>query len=115
MDSQARFFDSSFRGLESLLENNTIHGGTCVYNTEKMRELGGFDEALETGEEYDFNIRLSHSYGAPVYYNLISRYYRIEGQNKSLNFHGFESREARKKYIKDRIVKKYESLYFNKI
>lgn len=115
MDTNNVFYDSSFKDLETLLQNNTIHGGTCVYNTEKMRELGGFDETLSTGEEYDFNIRLWHSYGEPIYYNFISRYYRIEGQNKSLNFHGFESREERKEYLKNRIVKKYESLYFNKV
>ena len=106
---------SYYTSVEKLLQTNTIHGGSCVYNTHIMQRLGGFDESLETGEEYDFNIRIAHKYGEPFVYDVPVRFYRIEGQNKSLNFHGFENREQRKQYLKDRIIKKYEALYFNKV
>jgi GT2 family glycosyltransferase len=43
--------------LENLLEENFIHGGTTLYRTDMVRELGGYDESLWTAEEYEFHLR----------------------------------------------------------
>lgn len=41
----------------SLMKSNSIHSATLMYRKEVFEQLGGFDETLNTQEEYEFNLR----------------------------------------------------------
>ena len=43
--------------LQDLLVKNVIHSATLMYKKEVFEKIGGFDETLNTAEEYEFNLR----------------------------------------------------------
>ena len=43
--------------VQDLMIKNTIHSTTTMYRREIFEKLGGFDETLDTQEEYEFNLR----------------------------------------------------------
>lgn len=43
--------------LQDLLVKNVIHSATLMYKKEVFEKVGGFDETLNTAEEYEFNLR----------------------------------------------------------
>ena len=43
--------------LQDLLVKNAIHSATLMYKKEVFEKVGGFDETLNTAEEYEFNLR----------------------------------------------------------
>ena len=88
-----RYYDKDVT-LESMLKGNGINGGGCLYRTEILREVGGFDESLWCGEEYDLHLRLlkagyTHKHIPEVVYR-----YRRHSLNKS-----GRDREARRELI----------------
>jgi len=106
-------FKSSYTNVKDLLIHNTIHGGTCLYRVSKLAEIAldnsneVMREDLTTGEEYDLNIRVARAGGKISYIDKEVYKYRIHSGNKSLNYHDFDSRAARKLYIRERIVNRY--------
>ncbi len=42
---------------QDLMEKNVIHSTTTMYRREIFEKLGGFDQTLNTQEEYEFNLR----------------------------------------------------------
>ena len=88
--------------LADMLHANGIHGGTALYRTDMFRDVGGYDESLWTGEEYDLHLRLikagyKHRHVPGIVYR-----YRIHGDNKSQ----LANVKIRHQYI-DEIRKKY--------
>ena len=43
--------------LQDLLRKNVIHSATTMYRREIFEKIGGFNETLNTQEEYEFNLR----------------------------------------------------------
>jgi GT2 family glycosyltransferase len=43
--------------LNDMLAKNYIHSATLMYKREVFERLGGFDEKLNTAEEYEFSLR----------------------------------------------------------
>jgi hypothetical protein len=43
--------------LEDMLQKNFIHSATLMYKRSIFEQIGGFDETLNTAEEYEFNLR----------------------------------------------------------
>ena len=99
-----RSFDST-TNLRDMLRGNAIHGGTTLYRTDILRDVGGYDEDLWSGEEYDLHLRLlkagyKHKHVPGIVYR-----YRIHEGNKSIT-RTSEDRIKRHKYI-DKIREKY--------
>ena len=74
---------SEVKPLEDLLINYTIHGGTTLYRTELLKDIGGMDETLETGEEYDMHLKLISMGHIPAYIDKYVYYYRVWKWQKS--------------------------------
>jgi len=84
--------------LESLLNNNFIHGGTTFYRTSIFNEVGGYDESLWTAEEYEFHLRCLGN-GYKFYYApSIVFEYRVWSASKSIVYRRTKSIE-RVEYI----------------
>ena len=89
-----RFYDKTVT-LESMLEGNGINGGGCLYRTEMLREVGGWDETLWTAEEYDLHLKLlKNGYTHKHIPEVVYRYRRHSGNKSGQN------REERHKVIR---------------
>ena len=91
--------------LESMLEGNGIHGGTTLYRREALFNVGGYDETLTTGEEYDLHLKLIKAGYKHRHISGIVYRYRIHISNKSISATSAE-RKARHEYI-NQIRKRY--------
>ena len=94
-----------------LATHNSIHGGTMMYRTEVIKGLGGMDESLITGEEWELNCRLLYKgyfigyLDAMVYRNRIwsgSKSGQGSGKPK-----GFNDKWDRRVYL-DKIAARYK-------
>jgi hypothetical protein len=96
---------SSFRELtfDDLLRQNYIHGGSLMYKRELFDQLGGFDETLKHGEEYEFNLRCLQAGFKLGYCDSVLYYYRRHDRQKS-NI-GTEEWKEINKQIKDKYKK----------
>jgi GT2 family glycosyltransferase len=95
--------------LLEMATHNVIHGGTTLYRTEILREIGGMDETLWTGEEYELNLRLLSKGYSPGYVDSFVYYYRVWGDQKSRRLR----RENRKKRANE--IRRIQSLYIDKV
>jgi len=69
--------------LAEMIRSNVIHGGTLMYKADVFKRFGLFDETLNTGEEYDYNMKLLYN-GAKLGYCDADLYkYRMHGNQKS--------------------------------
>ena len=75
--------DLSKLNLQDMAINNVIHGGTTLYRTEIIKEIGGLDETLWTGEEYDMNMNLMSKGYMPVYIDKMVYFYQQSHFQKS--------------------------------
>jgi GT2 family glycosyltransferase len=69
--------------LDALLFNNFIDAQTTLYSHNLLRELGGFDEYLQTAEEYEFHLRALSSNYSFGYLSKVVAKYRHHSSNKS--------------------------------
>jgi len=88
---------------------NRIDGGTTLYRTEILKEIGGMDETLWTGEEYDMHLKLMSKGYMPKHVNTFVYYHRI--------WDGQKSRVYRKqnKNKRDEQIKKIQARYTHAI
>jgi glycosyltransferase involved in cell wall biosynthesis len=63
--------------------NNNIHGGTCLYRSDK---LPAYDEMMWTAEEYDIHFRMALNGCKFGYVPKVVYYYRIHDQQKSSHY-----------------------------
>jgi glycosyltransferase involved in cell wall biosynthesis len=70
--------------MAHMLHHNYIHGGTVMYERSLFDEVGGFDEDLRTGEEYEFYLRLYDKGILPGYLDSFTFNYRMHSKQKSL-------------------------------
>jgi glycosyltransferase involved in cell wall biosynthesis len=89
---------SVVKPLEDLLINYTINGGTTLYRTDLLREIGGMDETLETGEEYDMHLKLISMGHIPAYIDKYVYYYRVWRYQKSR-----QARKERPEWRKEKL------------
>ena len=75
--------DLSKLNLKDMRINNVVHGGATLYRTDLLREIGGMDETLWTGEEYDMNMKLMSMGKMPAYIDKVVNFYRDHNQQKS--------------------------------
>ena len=84
--------------LEALLFENFIHGGTTLYRTDMLRDLGGYDESLWTAEEYEFHLRCVSKGFKLHYVPKIVFNYRVWASSKSIVYRRTRKQE-REEYI----------------
>jgi GT2 family glycosyltransferase len=92
--------------LLDMLENNVIHGGSLMYRREVFEKIGLFDEALTTGEEYEFNLRAMYNGLKLGYVDSNLYYYRRHKEQKSL---GVKANQKERKRIIDGIKLRYNN------
>ena len=63
--------------LSDLLEKNVIHNMTTMYRREVFEKLGGYDETLKWGEDYEFHLRCLSKGMKIGYCDAFLCYYRI--------------------------------------
>jgi glycosyltransferase involved in cell wall biosynthesis len=61
------------------------HGAGILFRTEKLREIGGYDESLRNCEDYDLLLRLKKSGGKGHYLPVPLYRYYIHGENITLS------------------------------
>jgi len=90
--------------LEALLFENFIHGGTTLYRTDMLRDLGGYDESLWTAEEYEFHLRCVSRGFKLNYVPKIVFNYRVWENSKSILYrkHRKKERQIYIESIRDR-------------
>ena len=91
--------------LSMLVNKNNIGGGTTLYRKDVLNAIGGYDETLWTGEEYELHMRLLHRGYACTYIPKIVHRYRLHEKNKSY-YMGPGEKKYRRDYIK-KIANKY--------
>ena len=68
-------------GLE---RNYALMHGTVMYKTEILRRVGGFDESLQSCEDYDVYLRLTLNYPVAAYDGIAAEY-RVHGESMTRN------------------------------
>jgi len=68
--------------IETMLIKNTIHSATLMYRRDIFEKIGGFDETLNTAEEFEFNMRCLKAGFKIGYSNSFLAYYRRHPQQK---------------------------------
>lgn len=92
--------------LQDMLENNVIHGGSLMYDRKIFEDIGLFDEALTTGEEYELNLRALYHGKRLGYIDKNLYFYRRWENQKSL---GKGVDQKKRKQIIDGIKLRYNS------
>ena len=97
--------------LSMMINKNQVYGGTTLYKKSVLInvEVGGYNEKLWTGEEYELHLRLLRDGYSVTYIPKIVHRYRLHQANKSYNL-TYGKKMERAEYIKD-IAKKYDKRY----
>jgi hypothetical protein len=78
-----------------------VHGTSTVYRTAAALSVGGWDETLDTAEEWEFHLRLLKFgfffKGVPI----VSTGYRIHSKNKSNKYR--KNRQTQMEYIRHKL------------
>jgi glycosyltransferase involved in cell wall biosynthesis len=98
-------YSKDFMIFRENLQTNRIHGGTTLYRTEILREIGGMDEDLWTGEEYDMHLKLWSNGYVPGYIDAEVYCHRIWGGQKSRRF------RQQNKNLRDEAIKTIQARY----
>jgi glycosyltransferase involved in cell wall biosynthesis len=91
--------------LKSNIRQNQIHGGTTIYRTKVLLSIGGMDESLWTGEEYEMHLRLWSKGINPRYIDKEVYIHRLWNGQKSKKLRRI-NRDKR-----DGEIKRIQSLY----
>jgi len=95
--------------IEEMLIVNQIHGGTTIYSRDMIFEVGGWDESLWTGEEYDLHLKLMTKGYKLGYINKTVYKYRLHDNNKSMNLNE-KDKQKRREYIQTKIRNRYKNI-----
>jgi glycosyltransferase involved in cell wall biosynthesis len=68
--------------LDDILHRNIV-GNQALIRVDRLREIGGFDEALQSSQDYDLWTRLIHRYGPA--WRLSDASYRMRSGNTTRN------------------------------
>jgi GT2 family glycosyltransferase len=86
--------------FEKMLEGNQIYGGTTLYRKDVLEAVGGYDEDLWTGEEYDLHLRLLKKGYKCNYIPKVTHLYRLHETNKSYHM-GPGEKKYRREFIRE--------------
>ena len=100
---------NDFWTLDANLKTNRIHGGTTLYNTEVLKEIGGMNEDLWTAEEYDMHLKLWSMGHAPNYIDETVYVHTLWGGQKSKVLRRTHKNE------RDEEIRRIQSLYSDKV
>jgi len=92
--------------LKEMTIRNQIHGGTTMYKKSMLFEVGGYDECITTGEEYDLHLLLLDKGYKLGYVPKVVYEYRLHEYNKSMDM-SVKAKELRKAYIRE-IANRYK-------
>jgi glycosyltransferase involved in cell wall biosynthesis len=92
--------------FKTMLEGNIIYGGTTLYDRYVLDAVGGYDESLHTGEEYDLHLRLLSKNHTCNYIKRTVHHYRLHEFNKS-HYMGPGEKKERREFIRE-IAKRYD-------
>lgn len=95
--------------FDRMANHNAIHGGTTLYKTELLKEIGGMDETLWTGEEYEMHLKLMSLGYFPGYINKFVYYHRLWSEQKSRIY---RKQDKTKRYEE---IKRIQALYSNEV
>ena len=95
--------------FRSQVEKYDMHMGSTMYRTEVLREIGGMDETLETGEEYDMHLKLLSFGYNPVQIRKPVYHYRMWGGGKSRIY-----RRTKTEWRKE-VLRKIKERYTNEL
>lgn len=102
-------YKPQFHDLESNIKQNQVHGGTTIYRTETLLSIGGMDESLWTGEEYEMHLRLWSQGFIPRYIDKEVYVHRLWGGQKSKQL------RRTNKNKRDEEIKRIQALYSDKV
>lgn len=88
---------------------NRIHGGGVMYRTEVLREIGGMNETLWTGEEYDMHLKLMSKGYFPVYIDRAVYFYRKHPKQK------YRILNKKNRQLRADEIRRIQSLYSHKV
>jgi len=95
-----------FTNFAEMLYRNQLSQVSIMYRTDILFAVGGFDETLNTGEDYDMSLLLlKNGYRLGYVAKVVGRY-RLHGTNKSINLAANEFHE-RKRKIKQLMQERY--------
>lgn len=112
-DSHEEIYWSSIPPTVShLAQDYSMHGGTVLYRRQSLIDVGGFDETLQFGEEFDLHLRLASAGYRFGYVDKVVYKYRIHKNMKSMQGGFADSTKyiERKRYILHNIVFKYQDI-----
>jgi GT2 family glycosyltransferase len=87
--------------ISDLLMKNVIHSASLIYKREVFDKVGGFDETLNTAEEYEFNLRCLKAGLKIGYINVPLAYYRRHPAQK-VRMVSKDKKDAEREMVKDR-------------
>jgi glycosyltransferase involved in cell wall biosynthesis len=103
--SFSKFFGYTGEVFLQLLMGNFIQNPSPILRTQAVKELGGFDEKLSYGEDWDLFIRLA--YKGPFYYHRqCNSVYRKHLAQTTQN-HNMAAREEQALYLLDKNFKQF--------
>jgi len=86
--------------FHDMLNENQIYGGTTLYRKSTLLAVGGYDEELWTGEEYDLHLRLLSVGYSCTYTPHVVHKYRLHEHNKSY-YMGPGEKKERREFIRE--------------
>ena len=89
-----------------MLFRNQLNQVSIMYRTDILFEIGGFDETLNTAEDYDINLLLLKKGYKLGYIPKVVGKYRVHETNKSINL-DTEAFHERKRKIKQLMQERY--------
>lgn len=93
--------------FKSQVEKYDLHMGSTLYRRDVLEDIGGMDETLETGEEYDMHLQLLSLGHLPAYVDKEVYHYRMWNGGKSVIYRRkrTEWRKEELRKIKERYLK----------
>jgi glycosyltransferase involved in cell wall biosynthesis len=95
--------------FRSQVEKYDMHMGSTLYRKDLLDEIGGMDETLETGEEYDMHLKILSMGYEPAYISKVVYNYRMWSGGKSVIY-----RRDRTEWRKNEL-EKIKARYTNKV
>lgn len=95
--------------FRSQVEQYDMHMGSTLYRLDLLEEIGGMDETLETGEEYDMHLKILSLGYSPNYIDKVVYNYRMWSGGKSVIY-----RRDRTEWRKNELAK-IKARYTNKV
>lgn len=102
-------YSRDFLKFSENVVTNRIHGGTTLYRTPILQAIGGMDETLWTGEEYDMHLKLWSKGFIPGYVDKVVYLHTLWSGQKSKIL-----RQTRKSE-RDEEIKRIQARYTNPV